>query len=256
METRPVAEAWRTSRHRGQRPGSDQAPGVILRSRPGHRQERALGLLGLPRTSGLGAPQDCGAIRALDVALRVGSAHRGGAVPPLASRWSEAPNPGVRLIGRAFPTPRCARAGPPRWRRDRRGAFEHDAPVAHHVEPMRHLERDGQLLHDEEDGHPAAGDLVEELADLGHELRARPSVGSSMMTSSGSPMRGGPWSASAARPPTARRPGCAGARRGSETARTFRLSTDSPVPRDGDVARASAGAMLAHFHAAWVGPRP
>lgn len=43
--------------------------------------------------------------------------------------------------------------------------------------------------------------------------------------------------------------------RGAESSHV-RLTADSPVSGRIDIARAAAGAMLAHFHAAWVGPRP
>src|SRR5215471_20477995 len=45
-------------------------------------------------------------------------------------------------------------------------ALEHDAPVAHHVQAMGDLERDRELLLDEQDGDATACDLVEELGHL------------------------------------------------------------------------------------------
>src|SRR5437762_2796400 len=50
-----------------------------------------------------------------------------------------------------------------------RGAFEHDAPVAHHVDAMGDLQRDGQLLLDEQDRHAPSRDLAQEPPDLHHK---------------------------------------------------------------------------------------
>src|SRR5581483_10107454 len=48
----------------------------------------------------------------------------------------------------------------------RRRALEYDAAVAHHIEPLRNLQRDRQLLLDQQDRNASARDLAEQLTDL------------------------------------------------------------------------------------------
>ena len=54
---------------------------------------------------------------------------------------------------------------------------------------------------------------------------------------------------------SARRAPTTATMRGAESSHV-KLAADAPVPERRDVARTAAGAMVAHFHAAWVGPRP
>src|SRR5258706_12948125 len=44
-----------------------------------------------------------------------------------------------------------------------RRAFEHDAPVAHDVESMGKVERDGKLLLDQKDGNATTDDLRQQI---------------------------------------------------------------------------------------------
>src|SRR5450756_1550088 len=70
-----------------------------------------------------------------------------------------------------------------------RRALEHDVAVAHDVQALRNVERDRQLLFHQQDRHAAILDFVEQLATNPTSFGARPSVGSSIMIRSGSPIR-------------------------------------------------------------------
>src|SRR5262245_7736441 len=52
----------------------------------------------------------------------------------------------------------------------RRRALEDDAAVAHHIEAAGNLQRDGQLLLDQQDRRAAPRDLIEQRADLLDQL--------------------------------------------------------------------------------------
>src|ERR1700680_2996067 len=52
-----------------------------------------------------------------------------------------------------------------------RRALEHDAPVAHHIDAVRDLERDGELLLDQQDRDAALRDLLQQLAHQLHQHR-------------------------------------------------------------------------------------
>src|SRR3954464_10101358 len=56
----------------------------------------------------------------------------------------------------------------------RRRPLEHDAAVAHDVEAAGNLQRDGELLFDQQNRRAAAGDLVEQLADLFDQFWRKP----------------------------------------------------------------------------------
>src|SRR5665213_3718428 len=101
---------------------------------------------------------------------------RGGLTPTLLSK---------RAAGESMPNQQNRRShGPPvapslnlqpfladgRVRPEFRGrALEHDAAVAHHIEPVRYPHRDRQLLLHQQDGDAAPGDFGNEVADLLHD---------------------------------------------------------------------------------------